>query len=70
MNKQLDKIKLSKRITHSSLNEKVDDTEYWRLKSPEERFEAIELLRQIFYNYDPATARLQRVIESAELRKS
>lgn len=44
-----------------------DEREYWRKKSPGERMEALELLRQIIYGYDPATTRLQRVLEIAEL---
>ena len=43
------------------------EREYWRAKSPAERMEALELLRQINYGYDPATARLQRIFEIAEL---
>ena len=49
-----------------SLDE-ADDREYWRTKSPRERMEALELMRQIIYGYDPATTRLQRVLEIAEL---
>ncbi|MBE7544901.1 MAG: hypothetical protein M9913_00110 [Bryobacteraceae bacterium] len=45
------------------LNEKPNDRQYWLSKTPEERFEALELLRQAVYGYDPATARLQRVLE-------
>lgn len=44
-----------------------DEREYWQSKTPEERLEALELMRQIIYGYDPATARLQRVLEVAEL---
>ena len=39
------------------------DREYWRGKTPHERLEALELTRQILYGYDPATLRLQRVLE-------
>ena len=39
------------------------DREYWRSKTPTERLEAVELMRQMLYGYDPATARLQRVLE-------
>ena len=42
------------------------DIEYWRSKSPEERIEAIELMRQINYGYDPSTERLQRVLTVIE----
>jgi hypothetical protein len=50
-----------------SLDEEGDDREYWRARSPEERMQALELMRQIIYGYDPATARLQRFFEVAEL---
>ena len=49
-----------------SLESASGDAEYWRARTPEERMRALELLRQIFYGYDPATARLQRVFEIAE----
>ncbi|MCS6919619.1 MAG: hypothetical protein NZM28_07600 [Fimbriimonadales bacterium] len=42
------------------------DKSYWLACSPEERLQAMELMRQIIYNYDP-TERLQRVFEVAEL---
>ncbi len=38
-----------------------DEREYWLKCSPEERLNAVELLRQINYGYDPSTARLQRI---------
>ncbi len=43
------------------------DRAYWLARSPDERLEALELLRQINYGEDAATARLQRVFEFAEL---
>ena len=43
-----------------------DDKAYWHSKSPQERLEALELMRQINYGYDPTTERLQRVLEVAE----
>jgi hypothetical protein len=49
------------------LEEHASDREYWLAKSPEERMEALELMRQIIYGYDPSTTRLQRVLEIAEL---
>ena len=51
----------------ASLDDESDEREYWRAKSPAERMEALELMRQIVYGYDPATTRLQRVLEVAEL---
>ncbi|CAF3758165.1 unnamed protein product [Rotaria sp. Silwood1] len=46
------------------------DREYWLSKTPEERFIALELLRQRVFNYDQFTARIQRVFEIAELKHS
>lgn len=45
--------------------QREDDKRYWRSKTPHERLEAVEITRQILYGYDPATARLQRVLEVA-----
>ena len=43
-----------------------EEMEYWLSKTPYERLDALETLRQIFYGYDPATTRLQRVLEITE----
>jgi hypothetical protein len=43
-----------------------DEMEYWLSKTPYERLNALETLRQIFYGYSPATTRLQRVLEVTE----
>jgi len=53
-----------------SLFDESDDRAYWLSKTPDERIEAIELMRQINYGYNPITARLQRVFEFAELTSS
>ena len=42
------------------------DKAYWHSKTPQERLEALELMRQINYDYNPATLRLQRVLEVVE----
>lgn len=49
-----------------SLYDESDEKAYWKSKSPIERLEALELMRQAIYGYDPATVRLQRVFEVAE----
>ena len=50
-----------------SLEEADDDeVKFWRSKTPYERLDALETLRQIFYGYDPNTTRLQRLFEIAE----
>ena len=46
-----------------------DEKTYWLSKTPEERLEALEFLRQIAYGYDPSSARLQRVLEITQLSR-
>ena len=46
-----------------------EDRTYWHSKTPAERLAAAEQLRQAAYGYDPATARIQEVIEIAELKR-
>ncbi len=50
-------------FTVASAFEKSDEKSYWLSKSPYERLEAVELMRQIIYGYDPSVTRLQRVLE-------
>jgi len=51
-----------------SLHDKSDEKAYWQSKTPMQRLEALEMMRQIHYGYDPATARLERVIEIVDLK--
>jgi hypothetical protein len=44
-----------------------DEKAYWLSKSPAERIEAVELMRQMIYGYDPTRTRLQRVLTVAAL---
>jgi hypothetical protein len=55
------------RCTNADSATGYPDKAYRQTKSPQERMEALKLLRQIVYGYDPATTRLQRVLEVAEL---
>ena len=65
-----DKYKLERSVVETAtLTSKPNDRQYWLSKTPDERFEALEILRQIAYGYDPATARLQRVFEIIPLRQ-
>ena len=41
----------------------LEETKFWLSKSVQERWQAVEFLRQVAYNYDPATTRLQRVLK-------
>lgn len=45
------------------LDDPSDEIAYWQTRTPQERLEALELMRQIMYGYDPATARIRRVLE-------
>ena len=66
--KALDHIRMDKSaVSVVSLHDDSDEKEYWHSRTPRERLEALELMRQINYGYDPATARLQRIIEVAQL---
>jgi hypothetical protein len=49
-----------------TLDTQNDDLAYWLSKTPAERLEALELLRQIHYGYDPATAGLSQFFELVE----
>ncbi len=50
-----------------SLEEADDDeVKFWLSKTPYERLNALETLRQIFYGYDTTTSRLQRFFEITE----
>jgi len=45
------------------------DRAYWHSRTPLERLEALELMRQSAYGYDdPSASRLQRVLEVARLK--
>ena len=65
----IDTFKMDK-ATFSVLSsfEKADEADktYWHSKTPQERLEALELMRQINYGYNPITERLQRVLEVDE----
>lgn len=62
-------------ITPLNLHSSSDEIEaaaraYWHSRTPEERLAALELMRQKAYGYDPAIARIQRVLEITQLKKS
>lgn len=50
-------------IVSSHEEAEAEDRAFWLSKTPHERLAGIELTRQVLYGYDPATARLQRVLE-------
>ena len=54
----------------SSLFDSSDEKQYWQSKSASERLEAVEILRQRVYGYNPFTTRLQRVLSITKLTKT
>jgi len=58
------------RFSVNSIFDETNERQYWLSKTPQERLEAIELMRQINYGYDPYTARLRRVFEVVHLTSS
>jgi hypothetical protein len=54
-------------LSVGGLHDESDEKAYWLSKTPQERLAALELMRQIVYGYEYATApRLQRVFAIAE----
>lgn len=56
-------------VSLGELHAPTGDREYWLSRTPEERFAAVEYLRQVAYGYDPTVDRLQRVVELAYLKQ-
>ncbi len=63
---QSDYSMIKESISIDSLTDEVNEKEYWLQKNPSERLQALELMRQILYGYDPTTTRLQRLFEVTE----
>jgi hypothetical protein len=53
-----------------SLHDESDEVAYWLTKTAAERLQAIELMRQVLYGYDPSTTRFQRVFAVVERETS
>lgn len=51
----------------ASLDDEPDEKAWWLSRTPMERMQALEHLRQHVYGYNPASTRLQRFFEVAEL---
>jgi hypothetical protein len=69
-NQRMDRLTAAKidktAFSTGSLLDPSDEKAYWLSKTPKERLQAVELMRQIVYGYDPSTTRLQRVLETAQ----
>jgi len=57
-------------LTVARLDDESDEKEYWSRQTPHERLRALEFLRSVTYGYDPATARLQRLLTVTRLGES
>ncbi|MDI6775662.1 MAG: hypothetical protein QMD03_00230 [Syntrophales bacterium] len=55
------------RLTVSSLDEFVEEKQYWLSLGKADRLNAIEINRRMVYGTDRTTSRLQRFLETAEL---
>ena len=56
--------------THFSvahLSDESGEAAYWQTQTPHARLQALELMRQVMYGYDPDTARMDKVFEVAQL---
>lgn len=64
---RLDSVKIDRKaLSVARVLEPSDEKAYWLSKTPDERLQAAELMRQIVYGYDPSTTRLQRILEVAQ----
>jgi hypothetical protein len=54
-------------IANAELTTPPDDEAYWRACTPDERLEALELMRWMTYGQAACTRRMQRVIEVIHL---
>ena len=60
---QINSLRMDKTVfSIGTLSEQGDGREYWATKTPAERLQALEFMRQVMYGYDPDTTRLQRVL--------
>ena len=63
--------KIDRRVFETTtLDAANDDKLYWLSRTPAERMQALQFLREVNYGKDAATARLQRVLTVAELSQS
>jgi hypothetical protein len=56
-----------KAFSIASITDESDEKLFWLSKSPAERLETAEYLRQIVYGYDPDKDRIKKFFEVVEL---
>jgi hypothetical protein len=65
----VDSVKIDRKaLSVGSVLGPSDEKAYWLSKTPQERLQAAELMRQIVYGYDPSATRIQKVIEVVQLQ--
>jgi len=52
----------------ASLSDESDEKAYWLSRTHYELLQALELMRQSIYDYNPASTRLKRVLTITELK--
>ena len=57
-------------FTVSSLDEFIEEKQYWLSRGKADRLNAIEINRRLVYGTDRTTSRLQRFFETTELTQS
>jgi hypothetical protein len=63
----VERLKLDKKtLTIVPLGGLSDDRAYWLSRTPAERLQAVEILRQLNYGQHQSAARLQRILEVAQ----
>jgi hypothetical protein len=58
-----------RKISISDLHDPSDSRSYWMRQPARKRLEALELLRQSAHAYDPAAARLQRLLKVVKRKR-
>lgn len=62
--KLIDTMRIDKTVfSIGTLEEQGDDRAYWASKSPAERLQALEFMRQVMYGYDPEVDGMVKVFE-------
>jgi hypothetical protein len=63
------RIEINKKVLCvGKLHDKGEERAYWRSKTPQERLQAIQIMREVLYGEDASSGRLQRVLEIAQLK--
>ena len=56
-------------FSSAGLTDETDEATFWQAQTPQARLEALELMRQVMYGYDPSTARLERFFVFSQLER-